>query len=82
MAHLDCGDTTSNALSKQELAKAVISLKNNKAVGADGIPAEVYKVSSAAFDLLYKLLERVWREECVPEDLGVAVFKMLYKRKG
>ena len=71
-----------DVLTKCEVAKAVANLKNNKAVGADGIPVEVYKVSASAFNLLHKLLARVWKEEQVPEDLGVAVFKMLYKRKG
>ena len=71
-----------NVIRAKEVLAAVRSLKNHKAVGADGIPIEIYKVSSSAFKLLFELLERVWQEECVPEDLGVAVFKMIYKRKG
>lgn len=71
-----------NKLKAREVWKAVKSLKNHKAVGADGIPVEVYKASTSAFLLLYELLDRVWREEAVPVDLGVAIFKMLYKRKG
>ena len=71
-----------NKLKVEEVWEAVSGLKNHKAVGADGIPIEVYKLSSPAFELLYNLLERVWREEDMPEDLGVAIFKMLYKRKG
>ena len=71
-----------NVLKVQEVLQAVTGLKNHKAVGADGIPVEVYKVSPAAFNLLYKLLARVWKEETMPSNLGVAIFKMLYKRKG
>ena len=69
----------SNTLSVEEVWAAVKSLKNHKAVGADGIPIEVYKLSAPAFRLLYELLERVWREETVPEEFGVAIFKMIFK---
>ena len=71
-----------NALSAAEVHDAVKSLKNHKAVGADGIPVEIYKISPTALNLLYNLLARIWREESVPKDLGVTIFKMLYKRKG
>ena len=59
-----------NILQEAEVLKAVRSLKNHKAVGADGIPVEIYKVSTSAFKLLFELLRRVWQEESVPEDLG------------
>ena len=74
--------SANNILTVTEVLKAVKSLKNHKAVGADGIPVEVYKSSPAAFNLLYKLLARIWTEEIMPKDMGVAIFKMLYKRKG
>ena len=38
-----------NMLQVEEIMTAVRSLKNHKAVGADGIPVEIYKVSSSAF---------------------------------
>ena len=71
-----------NKLTEEEVREAVRSLKNHKAVGADGIPVEVYKVSNPAFKMLFELLSQTWREEAVPDELGVAIFKMLYKRKG
>ena len=71
-----------DTLTYKEVHDAIKTLKNHKAVGNDGIPVEVYKASRAAAGLLHSLLERVWREETVPEALGVAVFKMIYKRKG
>ena len=70
-----------NVLSVKEVTDAVNSLKNHKTVGADGIPVEIYKVSSSAFQLLFNLLQNIWVSEDVPEDLGVIVFKMLYKNK-
>lgn len=71
-----------NTLTAAEVWQAAKSLKNHKAVGADGIPVEVYKLSTPAFLLLYDLLARIWREEEVSEDLGIAIFNMVYKRKG
>ena len=70
-----------DTLSRAEVRQAVKSLKNYKAVGADGIPVEVYKNSKQAFDLLSALLARIWQEERVPEELGEAVFKMIFKNK-
>ena len=69
--------SANNILTVTEVLKAVKSLKNHKAVGADGIPVEVYKSSPAAFNLLYKLLARIWTEEIMPKDMGVAIFKMI-----
>ena len=71
-----------DTLTLKEVQDAIKTLKNHKAVGDDGIPVEVYKSSTASARLLHSLLERVWQEESVPEKLGVAVFKMIYKRKG
>ena len=71
-----------NVLTVEEVRMAVNGLKNHKAVGADGIPVEIYKLSAPAFHQLHKLLARIWREETVPTDMGMAIFKMLYKRKG
>ena len=71
-----------NTLTKDEVRRAVKSLKKHKAVGADGIPVEVYQASESAFELLAELLARVWKEEKVPEELGEAIFKMIYKNKG
>ena len=71
-----------NRLTKKEVESAINTLKNHKAVGDDGIPIEIYKESKLASTLLHSLLARVWQEEKVPESMGVAVFKMIYKRKG
>ena len=69
-----------NKLTEKDVREAVQGLKNYKAVGADGIPVEVYKLSPPAFRLLHELLARIWSEETMPVLLGEATFKMLYKR--
>ena len=35
-------------------------MKNGKATGVDGIPAEVFKNSAVANEILYQFLRKVW----------------------
>ena len=62
-----------------ELQQALTSLKNGKAPGVDGIPAEVLKHSGTALhkELLW-LCQRRWEDGAVPQDFKDAI----YKRKG
>ena len=55
-------------------------MKNGKATGKDGIPAEVFKKSVVAKDILFEFLQKVWNKECVPAELAIGVFVMLYKK--
>jgi len=45
-------------------------LKNGKAVGLDNINPEVLKVDpvTVTVEMLYPLLEKIWKEEKIPED--------------
>lgn len=61
---------------------AVGRMKSNKASGPDGVPAEVFKNSTLAKHELYFFLKQVWRQECVPKNLVLGMFVMIYKRKG
>ena len=69
-------------MSRAEFDAAVQSMKNNKASGADKIPAEVWAHSAVAKDILFEFLQQIWRKEEVPENLEVCVFIMIYKNKG
>ena len=51
------GRDPENIIQESEVIDAVRSLKNHKAVGADGIPIEIYKVSTSALKLLSELLQ-------------------------
>ena len=57
-------------------------MKKGKATGPDGIPAEVWQQSKVAQQTLFLFLRRVWREECVPDELVLCVFVLIFKRKG
>ena len=47
-------------LTREEFDAAVKAMKNNKATGQDGIPAEVWKHSKVAKDELFTFLQQVW----------------------
>ena len=46
-------------LDRKEFEEAVRHMKNGKATGSDGIPAEVYKNSAVAKDMLFEFLSKV-----------------------
>ena len=61
---IDCSPPTKN-----EIVKAINSLKNNKAPGIDNITAEVLKTDIRfATDWLYDLFYKVWNAETIPVD--------------
>ena len=84
-AYADLGPNTlseEDDLTIGDFMDAVSKAKLNKAKGPDGIPAVVYKNSTLAQHELFFFLRQVWRHECVPKNLVLCIFVMLYKRKG
>ena len=67
-------------MEREEFEEAVRHMKNGKAAGADGIPAEVFKNSAVAKEILFEFLRKVWDKECVPIELAIGVFVMIYKK--
>ena len=66
-----------------EVAKAVKGLKNNKAAGPDGIPAEVFK--HGGYPLLHRLhyfISAAWGAGELPQQWKDAITVIVYKRKG
>jgi hypothetical protein len=54
---------------KTEIQLALSQLKNGKAAGLDNIYLEVLKVDpEITAEMLYPLLEKIWKEEKIPED--------------
>ena len=61
---IDCSPPTKN-----EILKAIKSLKNNKAPGIDNITAEVLKTDIRfVTEWLYDLFYKIWNAQSVPED--------------
>ena len=71
-----------SVLTRREFDTAVACMKNNKAVGPDGIPAEAIKYSSAVKDTLFEIVEAIWEQETLSEGFAQAKFVMIYKNKG
>lgn len=64
-----------------EIQDAIRSLKNNKATGPDGIPAEILKEGGS--ELLYHihtLLLKVWEKEELPSELRDALIVTIFKK--
>ncbi|BHF85772.1 hypothetical protein SprV_1002894400 [Sparganum proliferum] len=67
--------------SEEEIVDAIRKLRNNKAPGEDGIPAEIFKscVDTLA-PWLHEVIERAWRDELVPDDWGLGILVPILKK--
>jgi len=68
-------------LQEKEIWEVLKRMKKNKAVGADGLPMEVWKYAGS--DLrkgLAKLMNLMWKEGRMPEDWRKSVIVPIYKR--
>ena len=66
-----------------EIYVAMKGLKNNKAAGPDGLPAEVFK--HGGYHLLHRrhrFITSAWSSGCVPQQWKDATIVTVYKRKG
>ena len=68
---------------RQEVQNAIAGLKNNKAVGPDGLPTEVLKYGGeAVLECLCWMFHVVWNTGCTPQQWKVADVISIYKKKG
>ena len=64
-----------------EVATAISAMKNGKAVGPDGIPAEVYKAAGTDLvEKLHVLFTRIWEEDIIPSDFRDALIVKIFKK--
>ena len=68
------------ALTRTEFDEAVRRMKAHKATGIDGVPAEVWKHSELANEMLFEFLTKIWDKEEVPAELAVGIFVMIHKK--
>ena len=57
-------------LTEEQLTQGLARMGSNKARGADNIPTELYKCSPKCRELLFDLIQKIWRDEDVPVDFG------------
>jgi len=66
-----------------EVCIAVKGLKNNKAAGPDGLPAEVFKRGGYLLKhRFHRFITSTWSSGCVPQQWKDANIVTIYKRKG
>ena len=65
----------------EEILDIVGRLRNNKAPGEDGIPAEILKHEPGIFSKwLHRIFTTVWATEVIPEDWGKAILLPFFKK--
>ena len=70
-------------ISKSEVWKSMQSMKNGKALGPDGIPAEAWKcLGEPAVEFLTSLFNRILRGEPMPDEWRQSTIVPIYKKKG
>ena len=56
-------------ISREELKKAIESMKKGKAAGCSGLPMNLIKHrGESGVDMMHEILKRVWEEEQMPEE--------------
>ena len=70
-------------ISREEVKKALDKMKKGKAVGPDGIPAEVWKcLGGEGIDILWDLMSKIYRQERMPDMWRNSLMVPIYKGKG
>jgi hypothetical protein len=67
--------------SLDEVVTAIGGLKNNKAPGLDGLPAELFKTGCDELHAkLHQLIVRVWTEEKLPDEWMIGLICPIHKK--
>jgi hypothetical protein len=66
---------------QDEVKQAIRQLKNGKAAGKDGLPAELLKAGSERlYDAIHRIILRIWEDEEMPEDWLDGLICPIYKK--
>jgi len=69
--------------SLEEISAAANNLKNKKAPGPDGIPAEIFKYGgNLLLQRLHSVISSAWASNILPTQWKDANIMMIYKKKG
>ena len=76
-------EVTIRGVERGEVRRALAKMKNGKAIGPDGIPAEVWKaLGEEGIDLLWDLMKKIEEQEDVPNEWRNSFLVPVYKEKG
>ena len=68
-------------IQKEEIRKAIASLKNGKSFGKDAIPGEIYKNNTETMtDILYEIFTEIYNNDTEIEDLNEGLIVLLRKK--
>jgi hypothetical protein len=76
---LDCDFT------KEEIRESILKMKNSKATGFDGIPAEMWKMfctMKEGIEILVEMFNKVKKGKGFPDDWKIAIIYPIYKGRG
>jgi hypothetical protein len=78
----DNEDTVSSEVPTfEEINMSLKAMRNNKATGADNMPAELLKYGGyEVVRLIDKLITDVWKKEYVPKELHKSIICPIYKK--
>ena len=69
-------------ISREEVKKAIESMKKGKAAGCSGLPIDLIKhLGESGVDMMHELLKRVWEEEQMPEEWKKSEIVPIYNQK-
>lgn len=69
-------------IEKDEIKKAIRSLKNNKSFGEDRIPGEVFKENENMMtEILYEIVQNMTEQNQLPQQLVHGIITLLHKKK-
>ncbi|XP_063400172.1 uncharacterized protein LOC134684793 [Mytilus trossulus] len=68
-------------VSRNEIRKAIVKLKNGKSPGLDGIPAEMVKTDiEISKSMFHELFIHIWRHDIIPNDWAKGLIIKLLKK--
>ena len=74
------GGMLDNSITLKEVKAAIKRLRRGKASGTDGIPNEfMMKGGAGVVEVVWKLVQKVWREEEIPDEWAEGLVVPLYK---
>ena len=70
-------------VSREEVGEAMQKMKSGKAAGGSGLPVDLLKhLGEEGEEMVYSLLQKIWREEEMPKEWELSEIVTIYKKKG
>jgi hypothetical protein len=74
------GEMGIQAPTEQETERTLQKLSGNKAVGTDGIPAELKHRGEEVMNKIHKLVGIMWEKERIPKEWKLHIIRPIHKK--